>query len=285
MAKSNSEPFIVAEDEREEILSRKKTHVFYDEWCDWIIGFSSADAGEIAKGLAFAFRGEEYESPSQTANILLKNAVRIIRENREDYVIATAKKIRGAKNRFAESDDGVPLDIHSTSNGVPMDKDGVSVHVNVPVIDSVSVTDNVLDLKDKTEKKEDAYASKKEIIDALMAKWNSYTNRGHIPLVRSVVRDGKTWKSALARVEENGIEDAAEVIQMVFDSSYLRGEVNGWFAKFDWVFLPSNYEKVKNGNYTDSPTTRTQNAMQKQNDMLADWVEEYDSMQYGGNGA
>lgn len=183
MAKSNSEPFIVTDDEREEILSRKKTHVFYDEWCDWIIGFSSEDAGEIAKGLAFAFRGEEYESSSQMVNILLKNAVRIIRENREDYVIATAKKIRGAKNRFAESDDGVPMDIHSISNatpkdihsisnGVPMDKDGVSVLVPVPVIDSVSVIDNVLDLNDNAEKKEDAKASKKEV----RHKYGQYEN-------------------------------------------------------------------------------------------------------------
>lgn len=175
MVKSDNDNIVVSEQEREDILSRKKTHVFYDEWCDWLIGFPADDVGEIAKGIAFAFRGEEYEPKSATARILLKNAIKLIFADREQYVIATARKIRGAKGRFAEKEDGTPmdihsistanpLDIHSSTSGVPMDKDGVSVLDSVlvsdSVSDSVSVPDNVL--PSEGTKKEDTIVSKKE---------------------------------------------------------------------------------------------------------------------------
>lgn len=99
------------------------------------------------------------------------------------------------------------------------------------------------------DKREDANASKRETVDALIQRWNGYSNRGSIPTVRSVTKDSKVWKSIFARVDAVGIDTVNEVMDMVFESDYLRGMKTDWCAKFDWVFLPSNFDKIRNGNY------------------------------------
>lgn len=137
--------------------------------------------------------------------------------------------------------------------------------------DSVSDNDNDTDsVNEKDIKKEEAIASKKEIVDALVAKWNSYGDRGRIPTIRSVSRDGKTWKSILARVhQENGIDAVVKVMDKVFASDYLRGFKTDWCAKFDWMMLPSNFEKIANGNYDNT------SGVQKQSSVLSAWMERY----------
>ena len=135
---------------------------------------------------------------------------------------------------------------------------------------SDSVNDNDTDsVNEKDTKKEEAIASKKEIVDALVAKWNSYGDRGRIPTIRSVSKDGKTWKSILARVQDNGIDTVVEVMDKVFASDYLRGFKTDWCAKFDWMMLPSNFEKIANGNYDNT------SGVQKQSSVLSAWMERY----------
>ena len=162
------------------------------------------------------------------------------------------------------------------TNGYDLEKPNVNVNDNVN--DNVNVIDNANDNVNANandnvfpaeSKKEGTNVPKKEIITALVAKWNSYADRGSIPTVRSVSVDSKTGKSVLARVEEHGLDEVVEVMDMVFQSNYLRGFKNGWCAKFDWMFLPSNYEKILNGNYKDRDVVQTQN------DMIDQWAAEY----------
>lgn len=144
------------------------------------------------------------------------------------------------------------------------DNDNVNVNENANENVNANVNDNALSEKKRLEAK----ASKREILDALVAKWNSYADRGSIPTVRSVSVDSKTGKSVLARVSEHGLDEAVEMMDTVFHSNYLRGFKNGWCAKFDWVFLPTNYEKIMNGNYNDADVVKTQNSM------IDQWVAE-----------
>lgn len=160
------------------------------------------------------------------------------------------------------------------TNGFDFEKPNVNVNVNVN--DNVNVNENanenvnanVNDNALSEKKRLEAKASKREILDALVAKWNSYADRGSIPAVRSVSVDSKTGKSVLARVNEHGLDEAVEMMDTVFRSNYLRGFKNGWCAKFDWVFLPTNYEKIMNGNYNDADVVKTQNSM------IDQWVAE-----------
>ena len=194
--------------------------------------------------------------------------------NNDKYEKRCQQQRANVEKRWNKQKEGIPKDTNDTMvyHRIPpntndtkhTDNDSDSESDSVSEYDSVSDSVNERDTK-----KEEAIASKKEIVDALVAKWNSYGDRGRIPTVRSVSRDGKTWKSILARVQDNGIDTVVEVMDKVFASDYLRGFKTDWCAKFDWMMLPSNFEKIANGNYDNT------SGVQKQSSVLSAWMERY----------
>ena len=194
--------------------------------------------------------------------------------NNDKYEKRCQQQRANVEKRWNKQKEGIPKDTNDTMvyHRIPPNTtctkhtDNDSDSDNDSVSDSDSDTDSV---NEKDTKKEEAIASKKEIVDALVAKWNSYGDRGRIPTIRSVSKDGKTWKSILARVQENGINTVVEVMDKVFASDYLRGFKTDWCAKFDWMMLPSNFEKIANGNYDNT------SGVQKQSSVLSAWMERY----------
>lgn len=83
--------------------------------------------------------------------------------------------------------------------------------------------------------------------------WNEImtANRSVIPTVSKV---GKTRRGLiLARLRENGKKALAVVTQKCAVSDFLNGRNNGGFvASFDWVFKPTNFIKVLDGNYDNN---------------------------------
>lgn len=85
----------------------------------------------------------------------------------------------------------------------------------------------------------------KEIVD----KYNSILG-GKLPKVQSLTEKRK--KAIRARISEHGIESIDKVLENVLKSRFLTGYNNrGWSADFDWIFCPSNYVKILEGNYND----------------------------------
>ena len=55
-----------------------------------------------------------------------------------------------------------------------------------------------------------------------------------------------------ARIREHGKEAFAKVIQMAMESDFLKGQnAHRFTATFDWLILPTNFEKVLSGNYAN----------------------------------
>lgn len=89
----------------------------------------------------------------------------------------------------------------------------------------------------------------KEIVD----KYNSILG-GKLPKVQSLTEKRK--KAIRARISEHGIESIDKVLENVLKSRFLTGDNNrGWAADFDWIFCPSNYVKILEGNYNDRVTS------------------------------
>lgn len=174
--------------------------------------------------------------------------------NNDKYEKRCQQQRENVEKRWNKQKNGIPKDTIDTTvyHGIPSntndtkhtDNDSDSESDSVSEYDSVSVSVN-----EKDTKKEEAIASKKEIVAALICRWNGYKDRGSIPAVRSVTTGSKVWKSIFARIDDVGIDKVNEVMDMVFESDYLRGMKTDWCAKFDWVFLPSNFDKIRNGNY------------------------------------
>ena len=62
--------------------------------------------------------------------------------------------------------------------------------------------------------------------------------------------EGKRRDFVKARVREHGMERVYEMITKASVSDFLNGK-NGraWIANFEWLFRPTNFQKVLEGNY------------------------------------
>ena len=62
--------------------------------------------------------------------------------------------------------------------------------------------------------------------------------------------DGNRREFVRARIREHGLEAVYEMITKASQSDFLNGKSrSGWVADFTWLFRPSNFEKVLEGNY------------------------------------
>lgn len=69
--------------------------------------------------------------------------------------------------------------------------------------------------------------------------------------VKKIVRLNQSRMSQiLARTKEYGNEAVAQVIVKTANSNFLNGDNNrGFLATFDWIFRPTNFPKIYEGNY------------------------------------
>lgn len=69
--------------------------------------------------------------------------------------------------------------------------------------------------------------------------------------VKKIVRLNQSRMSkVLARTKEYGREAVAQVIVKTANSNFLNGDNNrGFLATFDWIFRPTNFPKIYEGNY------------------------------------
>lgn len=85
----------------------------------------------------------------------------------------------------------------------------------------------------------------KKIIEA----WNSLSDLGIKP-IRSISAGSKRSDLLRARIREYGEETILEAIDNIRVSDFLKGKNDrGWMITFDWFLLPSNFQKVLEGNY------------------------------------
>ena len=82
--------------------------------------------------------------------------------------------------------------------------------------------------------------------------WNELSDIGIKP-VRGVSSGSKRNETLRARIREYGEDTIIEAIGKIRNSDFLQGDNNrGWMITFDWFLLPSNFQKVLEGNYDNS---------------------------------
>ena len=93
----------------------------------------------------------------------------------------------------------------------------------------------------------------KKIVD----EWNTLSDLG-IKSLRSITPNSNRERNLKARLKEFGEDSFKEIVDHIRHSKYLQGKVNGWKVDFDWVVLPSNYQKVLDGKYDDKAESNPQ---------------------------
>lgn len=132
--------------------------------------------------------------------------------------------------------------------------------------DDEYVDDNDYDSKKKEtspngeSKKDELSLFPMEKIDfvGLMNYFNS-TFKNKLPVIKSI--DDKRKKAIKARIAQYNKQAIFDVFQKVLNSPFLLGENDrNWRCDFDWIFKPTNFTKILEGNYngkrTDTATTR-----------------------------
>jgi hypothetical protein len=90
-----------------------------------------------------------------------------------------------------------------------------------------------------------------------------------IPKIRAINKDRKSRVKSFIKFLKEENTSLEEFYNLVKESDYLNGHVNGWAATFDWLIKPVNRIKVLEGNYRNK-------SFQKQttSEMLKEMYEE-----------
>ena len=81
---------------------------------------------------------------------------------------------------------------------------------------------------------------------SMMKQWNNECDLGKIKSLSDARK-----KSINARIKEHGTNFLSDIIPIINNSSFLKGETSKWKANFDWCLKPTNYLKIVEGNYTN----------------------------------
>lgn len=81
-----------------------------------------------------------------------------------------------------------------------------------------------------------------------------------LPKVRDLTDQRRRAIKARFR-EGNTIEDFQEVFAKVQGSDFLTGKNGGWKCGFDWILKPSNWQKIKEGNYDNEARKASNQAL------------------------
>lgn len=100
-------------------------------------------------------------------------------------------------------------------------------------------------------------------VQPIVEKWNSLNLQKLVCIKEGTNR----YKLLNARIKDYGIDSVLKAIDMVEESSFLKGDnYKGWTITFDWLIKPNNFLKVLEGNYSDKqekPFTEPKKAPQQ----------------------
>lgn len=246
--------------------------------------FSDEEAGKILKGLlAYANRGEEFETEDRAMRCLFKNIQANIDRNYDKYEakcernrqIAKAreqkrKEAREKKEERAERKPKAPksTNVHEREQTSPKAPNENEIEItNIKVIKeakasiikapkgATSETSSDAASAPAQEAKNEASQTQKESkidFEKVRQQFNRLMQDKAIPKLKGKIA-GQRKAFFEARVREYGITSAYRVMIKAAESGFLNGGGrNGWLANFEWIFRPNNFPKVLDG-YYDNP--------------------------------
>lgn len=164
-----------------------------------------------------------------------------------------------ARNRNNGKKGGRKKKIHAENPENPVGSLGFSENPNKPnetqtkLNDNDNENDNDNDINIVPPKGGTCQASQPDVAvpyQEIMDFWNKAMNGKAISGINAITSTSKRGISVKARFKEYGIEKIYQTILNASGSDFLNGKNSRTFtATFDWVFLPSNFIKVLDGNY------------------------------------
>lgn len=155
------------------------------------------------------------------------------------------RKREAKKKQLPKDDENEPKD---DSMEIPRKIQGICSSS----IDLNSIGSNSLNINSDTNIDTNTKSIDNNTITNIIKAWNELSDIGIKP-VRGVSSGSKRNETLRARIREYGEDTIIEAIGKIRNSNFLQGDNNrGWMITFDWFLLPSNFQKVLEGNYDNS---------------------------------
>lgn len=246
--------------------------------------FSDEEAGKILKGLlAYANRGEEFETEDRAMRCLFKNIQANIDRNYDKYEakcernrqIAKAReqKRKEAREKKEERAEREPksTNVHEREQTSPKAPNENEIEItNIKVIKeakasiikapkgATSETSSDAASAPAQEAKNEASQTQKESkidFEKVRQQFNRLMEQKKIPSLKGKIA-GQRRAFFEARVREYGITAAYRVMIKAARSGFLNGSGGrAWVANFEWIFRPNNFPKVLDGYYDEQTPT------------------------------
>lgn len=148
-------------------------------------------------------------------------------------------------NSIAENEGqqkGQERDSKGTVKGQWRDKTNKDNKVNKDIIDNNSLLPVSNDTKSNID-----FKGLQECFNKMFA--------GKLPMITTITEKRKS--AIKARISEHGKQSVMDVFNKVLESSFLLGGNNkNWKCDFDWIFKPTNFIKILEGNYINKQNGR-----------------------------
>jgi hypothetical protein len=249
--------------------------------------FSDEEAGKILKGLlAYANRGEEFETEDRAMRCLFKNIQANIDRNYDKYdakcernrQIAKAReqKRKEAREKIEERAERKPKAPKSTNvyereqtspktpneneieiTNIKVIKEAKASIIKAPKGATSETSSDAASAPAQEAKNEASQTQKESKIDfeKVRQQFNRLMEKKKIPSLKGKIA-GQRRAFFEARVREYGITAAYRVMIKAARSGFLNGSGGrAWVANFEWIFRPNNFPKVLDGYYDEQTPT------------------------------
>ena len=235
--------------------------------------FTKEEAGEIFMALlAYANRGEEYETDDRSMRTLFRTIQANIDRNNERYeekcernrqiALEREKKRKEAREKEKkEEHERTQIEIGKGNEiGSEIGINNKEFNIIKEAKASTSETSSDAASEPHAGARSETKPTKKENkidFEKVRQQFNRIMETKKIPKLKGKIA-GQRKAFFEARVRENGIVSVYRVMIKAAESNFLNGGGGkGWIANFEWIFRPNNFPKVLDGYYDNNqpPTT------------------------------
>ena len=253
---------------------------------DMLQDFTKEEAGEIFMALlAYANRGEEYETDDRSMRILFRTIQANINRNNQRYDEKCERNRQAIKKRWEKPEEDGEQAAPNTNTNVQNEYGRIQTNTNVQneygriqtnktntyrdrdrdnniaaplprerARETLETTETTEKAEKTTEKAQDS--GEKVNCQRLCSQFNRAMRDARIPKIKRIA--GQRREFLLARAREYGPVAVYRVILKAARSDFLNGGGDsGWVASFEWIFRPNNFPKVLDGYYDNQPPTTT----------------------------
>ena len=237
---------------------KKKSFVFNVEWQEILLGYPSEVRLEVYDAIIEYVASGTILELKPMAKMAFSFIKKEIDYNTCKYNNIVAKRSEAGKKAMNKryNQDVTNLTNDSKSNKCYQDVTNLTVNDNDN--DNVNVNEECLPYNSPQGESAPPESNEGDKINynALMDTFNRMFD-GKLPKVTTMT--DKRKKAVKARASEHGKEAIVAVFNNVSKSAFLLGHNNqNWSCDFDWIFRPTNFIKILEGNYNGERISKNQ---------------------------